>query len=282
MTWAAEAADKFRSNRTRLNSCDAGHDHHDTKVVHIDLSGYWPLVPDYPPIPNGLEQEFDLVIYDWEKYDGTPMYCSGNDSVSASIDTQGVWEGFESVLALAILRDGSRDGLVIDMGSHVGWYTMLASGAGYEVLAVDGDRENLDLLQWSTELNGFENVRTAHGWIGADTPTLSPDGPNVRLLKADIEGAEDEALRICYPLFTAGKIEYAFLEISPEFSPHYPDTVQTIMDCGYDAYFIPDKGTPIELFSADPLGYTTNPTSKITKQDVAALRIQHNAVFVRS
>lgn len=282
MTWIEDAAEQFAKNDVGLNLCGAGHPTHDRRTIEVTLSGPCDAVPDYPAIPQWLEQHFLLSVYDWEKYEGVPMYCSGNDSVSQAIALQGVWEGFETLLAMDILGDARiAPSVMVDLGSHVGWYSIIAASFGYEVLAVDGDRENLELLNQSSRWNGFYNlITTSHGWIGPETTPLSP-GPRIRLLKADVEGAEDEVLRICDPLFREGLIDFAFFEVSPEFSDHYPATVQSVLDHGYDAYLIPDKGTPIEEFSSDPLGYTLS-TAKLTKADISDMTVQKNVVFVKS
>lgn len=278
MTWLDRAAAQFASNHERLNTCEI-HDSHETVRVRVILDGP-SAIPDYPPILSTFAIEFDILVFDYGRYEDVVGYCTGKDAVSRSVLDQNTWEGFETLLALDILSKGDPSGeVVVDLGAHVGWYTLLAKTGGYGVLSVDGDQENLELLQKSVTLNGLSEATVAHGWIGPETPIIKADGPGIRLLKADVEGAEDEVLRVCDHLFAAGKVKYAFFEISPEFSDHYPATVQKVLDFGYAAYMIPDKGTPIEAFSADPLGYTLN-RPRLFRSDIEALKSQVNIVFV--
>lgn len=56
------------------------------------------------------------------------------------------------------------DDTILDIGAHIGGFTLLAASLVPQgrVLAVEACRENHDLLVRNVELNGLENVETAH------------------------------------------------------------------------------------------------------------------------
>ena len=65
----------------------------------------------------------------------------------------GIWEGYETLAALEILTDPAG-GIVVDLGAHVGWYTMLAASVGREVVAVDRTQRTCDC--WSETRQGWK------------------------------------------------------------------------------------------------------------------------------
>lgn len=128
-------------------------------------------------------------------------------------------------LVLATVSPGER---VLDLGSHLGGFTLSAAALGLEVLAVEGSPRNAGLVKKSISLNGFERADVVHACI-SDKPGVvkfSAHGPyghlaceatnlpsisvpaitidqlarergwnNVRFIKLDIEGSEVRAIR---------------------------------------------------------------------------------------
>lgn len=252
-TYLTELAQLWAGGREE--GCPVGHSPHASRTVDIRLDGPTPLVPDTPGISLDHARDLRLDVYDWRRYAGIPG-CPAADVVSESIETQHMWEGFQTLLALTILDDDAP-GAVVDIGAHLGWYTVLAAQAGRPVLAVDAGSENLALVEANAAHNGVgEMVTTCRAWIGCDTPDapLPPPSTRLRFVKADIEGAEDHAVRALLPLLQASLIDFLLVEISPVFADHYPATCGRIIDAGYTAHLVPAKGTPLPPFEADPLG----------------------------
>ena len=220
--------------------CQAGHKWHESKPVHIRLLGQ-PDVPDFPPIPHHLACAWDMRVWDTGRYMGQAgIYCTGQDETSHSITTQGIWEGYETLTALEILHAG--DGLVVDIGAQVGWYTMLAAVNGNPVVAVEADPENVRLLRMNT---GGLDVEVVHGWVGPASPTVESEC-RVRLIKADIEGLEREAVRVFRPMLEARRVDWLLLELTPSFpGSDVGGVVRALQDCGYGTWLVPTKGTEV-------------------------------------
>ncbi|MGH7684945.1 MAG: FkbM family methyltransferase, partial [Vulcanimicrobiaceae bacterium] len=100
--------------------------------------------------------------------------------ISWSIICKGTWEPDESRVLGNLLRPGD---CVIDVGAHVGWYTMLFAnrvGENGTVFAFEPAPENFALLKVNVELNSKKNVRALNLSLGdgAKDVLLARDGDN--------------------------------------------------------------------------------------------------------
>lgn len=125
-----------------------------------------------------------------------------------------------------LLRAVPRGGKVLDLGAHVGAFSLAAAAAGYEVAAVEASPKNAALLRASIEANGFPNLQLHNIAVSDREGTLrfhslgpyghvTPNGdgeisiaaipvdalmPRLRwqradFVKLDIEGSEVAAIR---------------------------------------------------------------------------------------
>lgn len=262
-----------------MNICAAGHDRHETTWHKVTLRGQ-SAVHEYPPIPAHLEKEFWLKLYDHEQYRGFPGYCPGQDDVCLGLACNGIWEGYETLIISQILHEGDRSHGIIDVGAQLGYYTMLAASYGYEVLAVEGHEESLLHLLESAERNGWgDQIGARPLWLDASTQPAEWPGEYL-LLKADIEGAEEHAVRWCRELFLERRLRYALLEISPCFNGSYPALVEWILDCGYAAYMLPSKPDHAVRDAWAANLWQSLARCQVDASCVAGLR-QENFLFVR-
>lgn len=214
-----------------------------TIITNIKLLGqslFW----DTPPIPDKYSCEFDLLIYD-----------KTEDSTSIGIKEYKMWEGWETVLALQILKRGSKGQSVIDFGSHIGWYSIMSAINGYRVYCYDESDERIQMLNESARLNHCnKNVFCIHTFVNENSKWFIGDITDVRLFKSDLEGNDIYAVKMYKHLFEEWKIDYAMIEISPCFNSSYPEMVEYIAGLGYDVYDIPDKTFKHRLeYGDDPL-----------------------------
>ena len=265
----------------RCNACAYAHDVHTLVPVDVRLDGQSPVV-EYPAFRGSFVRHFSMLIYDFARYAGLAHYCPANDEVSHSIRINGIWEAYETLLMLDILRQGDRTGLVLDFGVQLGWYTTLAALAGYTVVGFEADAVNRAAALRTAAMNNCgDRVDVLHHWVGDTTPVF-PNAP-VRFLKADIEGAEASVLRSCRNMFRAGSVDYALLEISPVFNGSYPDLVAEIADCGYVVYDVPSKTSAHrDVFEVDPLGAVQHyAIPRASLREYTANQRQTNYLFQR-
>lgn len=217
----------------------ATHERHDYAIANMSLSGPCEAVPDYPVIPERLSlPDYPFWVFDAAQY-CEPGYCTGDDELSRSVLAQSRWEGFETSLVLDILTDTNR-AWVLDIGSHVGWYSTIAARLGHNVLAFDADREHLHLLRMNTRGDNYAlPVESIHCWIDADTPKMtSPPRGHIRLVKIDLEGSERHAIRMIEPMLH--RVDYVLMEVSPEFDQG--DVITPLAEYGFEAFIVPTKG----------------------------------------
>ena len=204
--------DDSRMRRQTANECEAGHKTHDTKTVDTVLGPF--------------------VIWDWEKYAGQAgIYCSGQDDTSMTLDLYGVWEPYDWHRAQRYI--GNREGWALDFGSHIGWYAVMFALAGLDVLAVDADPAHCALLSINARAHGvYSRIDVRQTWV-EDMEPLSPR--DTVLIKSDVEGAEQDVIKVCSDIISAGSASALFLECSPEFDSYYPKMIDDLIALGYEA-----------------------------------------------
>lgn len=213
-----------------LNICQAGHETHESKLVEALYGPLW--------------------IWDWEQYMGFDGYCPGQDEVSKSIDLQDVWEKADTAYFWKVL--GEQPGVVLDFGSHIGWFTLLALMRGCAVDAFDSDPENTRLLKTNVDLRRKDQwlpIAATLGWVNTTDPRAFRNVDHVRLMKVDIEGHEHEALNLTRHLWQERKIDYGLWELSPIFEKRpgimaesYAALVDEIASYGYRWHIHKDEG----------------------------------------
>lgn len=225
--------------------CTRGHERHDMISVPVDLGqghGYH----DYPAVPDRFARRFEMLVFDWSRYNTPGGYCPANDAVSETIDTLNVWEPAETIAVLSACLGADLGAVMVDFGSQVGWYSLLAASCGLDVIAYEADPVNVLALQHSVTVNGWhDRVSIITGRVDADTAPLDrANVPHVALAKIDLEGAEPEALRVLWPLIDAGLVDHLLVEVSPCFHGRYPALCVDLVNAGYRMRLIPDKAMP--------------------------------------
>ncbi|MGI8809106.1 MAG: FkbM family methyltransferase [Acidimicrobiales bacterium] len=91
-------------------------------------------------------------------------------------------------LMLDLVHPGDH---VLDLGAHVGTFSLAAAAAGAKVLAVEGSPRNVALLRESIRRNYFADVRVVHAAVSDRTGTVEflDDGARGRVSVAGDDGA---------------------------------------------------------------------------------------------
>jgi len=93
---------------------------------------------------------------DFVEIEGRKMFTQNNDGLALSIFK--IYEPNQTEIVKKYVREGD---IVIDIGAHVGYYTLLMAqlvGENGKVYSFEPDPVNFQLLKKSVEINGFENV----------------------------------------------------------------------------------------------------------------------------
>lgn len=200
-----------------MNECDLNHGIHETMQV---------------PTVQGT-----FYVFNAPRYSVHPgAYCPGQDAISDRLMVEGFWESTDSKPIAEILEQGDRSKLVIDFGSHIGWYTIMAAKLGYDVLAIDADAENLRLLTATAELHGVQDKITMHhAWVDEQFTLARNVQCDVELVKIDLEGNDALAVAACWPFID--RVRNLYVEISPIFNGGYPQLVDKLTAAGFTAYY---------------------------------------------
>lgn len=228
------------------------------QTLGIALAGHYPALPDVAGFAERYQRTFDLDVFahDPQAAPAYGEYDPGLDSVTDSLVLQGVWEAQESTAAVDILA--RTEGIVLDFGAHVGWYSVLAGLAGHQVVAIDSDPLCLRAVRCNADRYSLD-IETVLRDVDDDSPVLAVDTP-VALWKCDIEGQECNAVRMSDHLFRSRSVAFALIEVSPIFTGDgrstcdYVDLLGRMMAYGYDCYRVPPKGWEHnDAYREDPL-----------------------------
>lgn len=178
-----------------------------------------------------------------------------------------------------LVRRGHR---VLDLGAHIGTFTLAAAKLGCEVIAVEASPENARLLRASVEKNGFSRVRviqaavsdhagmvpfSSYGPFGhvfsavtnlpsIETPAVRVDDllgqfgwERVDLVKLDVEGSEIAALEGMSELLRsadAPRIIYESNAYTLGFYGRTPEELQAMLRrFGYRSYRLDESQTEV-------------------------------------
>lgn len=212
-----------------MQNCSFGHKSHKTKVVNTKLG--------------------PMTVYDVDHYmDLPPGYCPGRDDISRTLINQQPWEKEVSARFESIVRNGNSV-VVWDIGAQIGWFTRLAQNLGCVVAAIEGSQENLALLRE----NSNPGTIIIDTWFDENTEPLarskmekviwdSPHPYAIELVKIDIEGAEQHAIRFLEPILQ--DVKNIIMEVSPVFNDSYPDLLKKLENEGFDIRELDD--TPFD------------------------------------
>lgn len=215
MTWLDDCVSLLNDDTTQ--GCEAGHETHARSLTNVTM-----------PYTHNVGA---MQIFDAARYRDTEGYCPGDDDVSRTLAVGGVWERAESEAFMKCLARSNAP-VVIDFGSHIGWYTMMAAAHNFKVLAIEGVAEHEELTRHNVASLGVPDRRLwqAHHWVGLATPYLpAEDAPRIACVKIDLEGKEEDAVRSLFELLRADLIDNILLEVSPVFCEGYEDLLRRLM-----------------------------------------------------
>ena len=232
-------------------TCQRGHTHHDTRTITVTIGGPT-AYHDLPSIPRRFSDTFDMEVWDTDKYpvDDGP-WCPAHDAVSETLISLGVWDPAETILMLEVFRYVDT---FIDIGAQLGWYSILATRVGMNVLAFEADLAVAEVCERNIANNAslLTTQKIVEERIGPDSKPLTDPGDHRIAVKIDIEGAEADAVKMLAPVMD--NVDFMLIEISPCFNDTYPGLVRGIMDQGFRAYVTPTKQVPparLEIFPED-------------------------------
>jgi FkbM family methyltransferase len=174
---------------------------------------------------------------------------------------------------LGLIKPGMR---VLDLGCHIGTFSLPASRIGAQVIAVDASPQHVNLMRHAARRNGFEYLEVVHGAITASEDPVefielsihshiqqhagggenTVQVPAVRVdellrargwdgldaIKMDVEGNELNALAGMSQLFASGARPAIVFECNGGMLPAYGASIcalrETLAGLGYELFLI--------------------------------------------
>ena len=178
-----------------------------------------------------LEDKTILVkVFDYDQHKEGEK---SRDIICRCLENDRVWEPFQTEITTEILK--STNGIFVDVGCHIGYYSILASLLGKKSLSFDLDYDYLNLFESTKDLNNLNNITIFNQKVDKnfDSKNIIND-QKICLLKIDARGSEAEILT----KFLDFKIPYIVAEISPKFNNTYPKICKKMIDLNYRIYDI--------------------------------------------
>ncbi|MCC9596342.1 MULTISPECIES: FkbM family methyltransferase [unclassified Rubrivivax] len=228
---------------------------------------------------------------------GEVFQVPAHDYAGARLALTGQWEPTVTAVIRHLLRPGD---VFVDVGANFGYYSIAAArwvGPQGRVFAFECAPRALGLLKTNVALNRcadtvrvqdcglsdesgemrFFQSRLDTGWSSLDPipdaeelrvsirrlDELDLAGPDIRLVKIDVEGGEAKVLRGMQAVFARGSRPFVIAEITPRFKARGGaaplDTFAYLGEFGYEALRIPR--IKAEYGPHSPAGFSLSRTS---------------------
>ena len=137
---------------------------------------YWSVIHRLYKLPKVKKLILPIVDYLKPKYliiDGHKFFIDKRDTtVSQELILSGKWEEYETSLFKRKIKKGD---VVLDIGAHIGYYTLIAAdivGDKGKVYAFEPDPKNFTLLERNVHENGYKNVVLVNKAVAEETGSL--------------------------------------------------------------------------------------------------------------
>tara|TARA_Y100000991_G_C21973257_1_gene350715 strand:- start:3082 stop:3825 length:744 start_codon:yes stop_codon:yes gene_type:complete len=194
-------------------------------------------------ILNNTEIKFEVFNYEYykSKYDDQKFTDEsvGLDIISFCIENDKCWEPFQTEITKEILNE-NKDGLFIDVGCQLGYYSSLSSLLNIKTISIDFCDYFLDLFRQTIETNNLKNITIINQEVNEDFKLFDyvNDNDIITLIKIDIEGSEKFLIESIKEKLSKNLIKNIIIEISPKINNSYIELCKLLYKNGYLIYDI--------------------------------------------
>lgn len=247
-----------------------------------------------------IKSIFTLVSENEEWISG--YHVPENDLLSHEIRKIGVWEPVQTELFLEILAKLKSSDEVVDVGAHIGYYTIIAASKGFNVHAFEPQNIYHKTLQTNVQGNNLgKKVSAVKSYVSnynqnkdnSVTVTLDHyfEHPSkIGLLKINVLGHEPEVIAGAKNLLAHKDIDAIIIHVYPNFREDkeaYIGMIKTLSEHKYLGYVIEESASrklePAtnhlrKLLASRPLLHT-KAEELLNKKDQATLVFVSNSFF---
>ena len=106
---------------------------------------------------NFFGKPIKMFVFDYDYYKNNNIDNEGLDIISRCIEgPDNCWEPFQTEITKELLKDGKN--VFVDVGSHIGYYSLLAASFGNTVCSIDNSNIYTDVYNKSILKNKFNNL----------------------------------------------------------------------------------------------------------------------------
>lgn len=169
-------------------------------------------------------------------YNSSEPDTEGKDLISNFLEIDNCWKPFQTEIMYEILKD---KGTFIDVGCHIGYYSILGNILGCKVISIDSNMNYLNLFMKTIRDNELENIEIKNLIIskGMKRNDLILTREKIKLLKISISGNEVDLINCFNEDLSICKIENIIMEITPV-RCNYIGTILKLKNYGYKIYDI--------------------------------------------
>lgn len=171
----------------------------------------------------------------WRSGDLTPE----NDLVSHCLRRDGCWEPYQTEVTIELLKK-LRARIFIDVGAHLGYYSLIAASYGWEVKSFEMNSMYYSMfLQNINECSFGGNLTTNLSRVGTQTKLDDViSGKLIGLIKIDVEGSEPEVIKSLVVSLEKQLIGAIIIEISPKYLDFeiLQEMIENIQKHGYNVF----------------------------------------------
>lgn len=136
---------------------------------------------------RGLSSSVDyLVVSARAKPSFSVATYRAGDIVSNGIRHSGFWDRGTSTIMLLVLSS-IEDGVVVDFGANIGWFSLLARSRDRDVIAIEAMSSNVAAMEMGMTASHFELTRSSLNYGGGRVDTLIAASPGVTLYHAALD-----------------------------------------------------------------------------------------------
>jgi len=188
---------------------------------------------------NFFGRNINMVIFDYFKAKERNIKDINYDIISKCLESENnCWEPYQTEITKEILKDGNN--IFIDIGTHIGYYSLIALSLGNYVIGIDCNETFLSFYRENINLNNFKNINIVKTKVDCNfnIESIVDIKKKIKLIKCDIEGFEIEFIRSIEGLLENKIIENLILEISPKKRNEYNEIIELLFKKGYYIYDI--------------------------------------------
>ena len=180
------------------------------------------------------DKQIDFNLFDYDLHKKNKIHNEGLDIISNCIYKKGCWSTLETELLIEIMKGGGHN--FVDLGCHIGFFSVIANCYNNNVLAIDKNENFLSVLEETIEDNNLVNLTIKNMVIDGNVKKECFEKfDKIRCVKISLNGQEIGAINLFKNLLKEKKIDYMLVNFRKD-QKGYIFLLKVIQKYGYKIY----------------------------------------------